>query len=571
MLSKGVIHLARPRARAIVSHIFCVAKRGTDKLRPCLDLRPLNQFLVPPKFRLEGLPVLRELVQQGDYCCSVDLSNAYWHIPLSGKVKRWFRFEWEGRTFEFDVLPFGVSVAPWIFWKVLRPWAASLRSRGVRLTVYLDDILIMASSEEECVRHTRMVTDSLMALGFCLNQRKSVLVPSTKARFLGFDLDTESMTFSLPREKVARIARACRQLANFAQDGRYRSLRSLSRLLGQITAAGDALLAHRRRSVALEKARAAALRSQLQWDQPCPLTCDAIRELRWWAANLGRCPGRPVRLPPPSVVITTDASAMGWGGFVSACSFDPSLVGRSFGGRLPDWLAVKVSNETELYAIQQSVRTLARVVSLRGRHVRVRTDNTAAMYYVNKGGGRSLALSRGARPLWDTCARRGISLSAEHLPGEENERADSISRRVFTPADWRLDKSSFRGITAEFRYEPTIDAFAEPSNALMRRFASRYPVPGSVGVGGLELDFTKERAFCFPPPRLVGKLLSVLQEQRAAAMVVVPHNPGAYWWPLLQHGLVRATTMPARGFLRKQSGTGWFNNLRMTVALFCGA
>ena len=115
MLSKGVIHLARPWSRAIVSHIFCVAKRGTDKLRPCLGLRPLNQFLVPPKFRLEGLPVLRELVQQEDYCCSVDLSNAYWHIPLSRKVKRWFRFKWEGWTFEFDVLPFGVSVAPWIF------------------------------------------------------------------------------------------------------------------------------------------------------------------------------------------------------------------------------------------------------------------------------------------------------------------------------------------------------------------------------------------------------------------------------------------------------------------------
>ena len=322
--------------------------------------------------------------------------------------------------------------------------------------------------------------------------------------------------------------------------------------------------------MALERSRAVALRDGCHWDMPCHLSPSAIRELRWWASNLAHCPGRPIWMRPPSIVITTDASAMGWGSYVSACSFDRTMVGRSFGGRLPDDLVAKVSNETELYAIQQAVRTLARVVALRGHHVRVRTDNTAAMFYVNKGGGRSLALSKGARPLWDTCARRGIFLSAEHLPGEENTRADFISRRVLTPSDWRMNRSRFQEIAAEFRYDPTIDAFAEPSNALMRRFASRYPLPGSVGIGGLELDFSRERAFCFPPPRLVGRLLSLLREQRAKALLVVPHNPGAHWWPLLQRGLVRAITVPARRLLLKQSGMGWFTNLQMTVALFCG-
>ena len=570
MLSRGVISQAQPRRQQIVSRIFCVTKKGTDKLRPCLDLRPLNRHLDPPKFKLEGLPVLRNLVQPQDFCCSVDLSSAYWHIPLSKKVKQWFRFEWEGQTYEFEVLPFGVSVAPWIFWRILKPWASSLRAQGVRLTVYLDDILVLGASKEECVCHTQMVTDSLQALGFCLNQKKSVLVPSRRATFLGFELDTSQMTFSLPAEKVRRIARSCRRLANFAQARKFRSLRELSRVLGQITAAGDALLAHRRRSVSLEKCRAIALRQGLTWDQSCTLTQEAICELRWWAANLKHCPGRPVRLPPPSVVITTDASALGWGGYISACLFDKTLVGRSFGGRLPDGLVNKVSNETELYAIQQSVRTLARMVSLRGKHVRIRTDNTAAMFYVNKGGGRSLALSRGARPLWDTCSRRGISLSAEHLPGDLNDRADAISRRAMTPADWRLKRQYFKWLTNEFRFHPTIDAFAEPSNTLVKRFASRYPVPGSVRVSGLELEFAKERAFCFPPPRLVGRLLSVLRDQRAVALVVVPHNRGAYWWPSLRAGSLRMATSAAVDVLRRQSGMAWCSGLRMTAALFCG-
>ena len=244
-------------------------------------------------------------------------------------------------------------------------------------------------------------------------------------------------------------------------------------------------------------------------------------------------------------------------------------MGKSFGGRLPDDLVHKVSNETELYAIEQSVRTLARIVPLRGHHVWVRTDNTAAMFYVNKGGGRSLALSKRTRPLWDCCARRQITLSAEHIPGVDNVWADGISRRRYSPADWRLRPSVFWKIMNKFRYQPTIDAFAEPSNALVPRFASRYPVPGSLGVSGLEMDYTRERAFCFPPPRLVGRLLSVLRTQEASALLIVPLNRGAYWWPSLQEGAVRQMELTARRVLQPRSGVTSSQDLRLQAILYC--
>ena len=149
MLKRGVICHARPRRDLIVSSIFCVTKKGTDKLRPCLDLRPLNRFLDPPKFWLNGLLVVRKLLRPGDWTCSLNLSSAYWHVPLARKVKRYFHFSWKGVEYRFDVLPFGVSVVPWVFWKILLLWAENLRSQGVRVVVYLDDILIMADSFEQ--------------------------------------------------------------------------------------------------------------------------------------------------------------------------------------------------------------------------------------------------------------------------------------------------------------------------------------------------------------------------------------------------------------------------------------
>jgi hypothetical protein len=64
-------------------------------------------------------------------------------------------------------VPFGLSSVPWIFTKILKPVAALLREHGVRLTVYIDDILIMAESKELAEEHTAaLVLSVLKILGF---------------------------------------------------------------------------------------------------------------------------------------------------------------------------------------------------------------------------------------------------------------------------------------------------------------------------------------------------------------------------------------------------------------------
>lgn len=78
----------------------------------------------------------------------------------------------------------------------------------------------------------------------------------------------------------------------------------------------------------------------------------------------------------------------------------------------------------------------------------------------------------------------------------------------------------------------TVDTFANKHNTQLRWFASLTPHPKAVGVVGLLLDYREERAYCFPPPRL----LAVLLVWQASAVVVVPHRPGAPWWPLWLQG-----------------------------------
>ncbi len=59
------------------------------------------------------------------------------------------RFAFEGRAYQYKVLPFGLSLSPCVFTKVLEAALVPLREQGVRILNYLDDWLILAQSRRQ--------------------------------------------------------------------------------------------------------------------------------------------------------------------------------------------------------------------------------------------------------------------------------------------------------------------------------------------------------------------------------------------------------------------------------------
>ena len=88
--------------------------------------------------------------------------------------RQFLRFSWGKTIYEFTCLPFGLSSAPWAFTKILRPAVAFLRLLGIRMVVYLDDMLIMNTTKEGLNRDVEMVTMCLIKLGFLINWEKSL-------------------------------------------------------------------------------------------------------------------------------------------------------------------------------------------------------------------------------------------------------------------------------------------------------------------------------------------------------------------------------------------------------------
>ena len=90
-------------------------------------------------------------------------------------------------------MPFGLIVAPRLFTKMMKPVFASLRCQGVRLIIYLDDILIIASSMETFNRHKKIAISLLESLGFLIIYKKSNLTPSQQIVFLGMLVNSASI------------------------------------------------------------------------------------------------------------------------------------------------------------------------------------------------------------------------------------------------------------------------------------------------------------------------------------------------------------------------------------------
>ena len=61
------------------------------------------------------------LVQKKYYFCSIDLKDAYYSLRLHDEPRKFFRFSFLGKKFEFNSLVMGYTDAPRLFSKTMKP------------------------------------------------------------------------------------------------------------------------------------------------------------------------------------------------------------------------------------------------------------------------------------------------------------------------------------------------------------------------------------------------------------------------------------------------------------------
>ncbi|XP_057183479.1 uncharacterized protein LOC130550118 isoform X1 [Triplophysa rosa] len=178
------------------SPYFIVPKKGGG-LRRILDLRVLNRHLHKLPFRMVTQKRILTSVRRQDWFMAIDLKDAYFHVSILPRHRPFLWFAFEGRAYQYRVLPFGLSLSPRVFTKVVEAALLPLREEGVRVLNYLDDWLILAHLQDLLCTHRDLVLRHLDRLGLQVNWEKSKLSPAQSISFLGMELDSISMTACL--------------------------------------------------------------------------------------------------------------------------------------------------------------------------------------------------------------------------------------------------------------------------------------------------------------------------------------------------------------------------------------
>ena len=208
---KAIVEVSSLPETTHFSQIFVVPKKDGG-FRPIINLRKLNNHVPYEHFKMESLKDVKDLIQPGDFMAKIDLKDAFFHVPLARESRHLTAFHWQGRSFLFKAMCFGLAPAPRVFTKLAKVPMALLRHWGIRAVIYLDILILFARSKESMNETIDLVLCLFKRLGYTINHAKSILMPVQKLVYLGIFIDSVQMTFELPPQKSDELTNLCNSI-----------------------------------------------------------------------------------------------------------------------------------------------------------------------------------------------------------------------------------------------------------------------------------------------------------------------------------------------------------------------
>ena len=525
MLHNGAIEEVRnPHTPGHYSRWFAVPKKEPGKWRAILDLSFLNLHIKKESFKMETAEIVRQHLKQGEWMSSLDITDAYHHVPVRPAYRKYLRFTYKRRVYHYCCLPMGLCTACHGFNRLIKVVKAFLAKQGIQLHQYLDDWLLHTQNHNDLQYITTMVVQLTQQLGFIINLKKSELLPAQVCTFLSYRFNLVDGLVHPTEERWTKIQAAITRILQLEAI----PARTWQSLLG--------LLAATERVVRLGMLNLRPIQRSLvdQWspwhgDPKELLTLpDSVKTaLRWWTSRENVMSGVCLQSAPPEVHIFTDSSTEGWGGHWE---------NMEVAGKWTQQEQLLHINALELLAIWRTLEALLPVLT--GKTILVATDNTTALAYINKQGGtKSPTLLRLTQDFYHWLDSTSITLRCRHVPGALNIRADSLSRgKKVAATEWSLHPEVTKTLW-EIWGTPLVDMFATAENTKLPLYYSPILDPKAIGVDALSAKWTGD-LYMFPPTALLNKVLLKLQQEPCVVTLIAPAWPQQPWYPLLLAMLV---------------------------------
>ena len=531
LVIKGCV--SEVQSEPLMVNPLTVAYNRDGKPRLVLDCRNINPHLKQFKFRYEDISTAKQIFRKGDFLFTFDLKSAYHHIEIFEDHRPYLGFAWRKRAkkvfYQFNVLPFGLATAPYIFTKLLKVVLTFWRSRGYRMIMYLDDGLGGESTLEQAGALSKFTNTSLQDFGFLIAQEKCQWQPSQSVTWLGFNWCTVTGLLHASEQRIDRLDSALSSLIYQMQSDKRGlvPVRFVASIVGQIISLQNAV-----GKLARLKTRALyrCIDTRASWNAPVVVDEDAYNEVLYWkkSAKMLNNKGLSFEINNETEIdVFSDASAIGYGGYVSLCA-GALVEGTEVIGSWTVQESVQSSTWREVEAVQRVIKTNAQM--LENRTVKCFTDNKNVNSVLSSGSKKPV-LNKLSLSINDFCAKNCTSLRTEWIQRNKNSKADLLSRTADSD-DWQLRPWVYEYLVS--KWGPyTIDRFASNLNKHCDRFNSRWWCPGTEGVDAFGQCWKSEENWLVPPPRLIVRTTTKLQKEKAKGTLIIPCWKSAPFWPFL--------------------------------------
>lgn len=114
------------------------------------NLKGLYKHIEKHHFKMDTLWSAVRLMTPNCFMASLGLQDAYYLVPIAEEHRKYLRFYWQGTLYQYTCMPNGLSPAPRIFTKLLKPVYSTLRQKGHLNVGYIDDSYLQGRDTKEC-------------------------------------------------------------------------------------------------------------------------------------------------------------------------------------------------------------------------------------------------------------------------------------------------------------------------------------------------------------------------------------------------------------------------------------
>lgn len=170
----------------IVTCATVFAKKKGGGTRYCQDYKGLNENTESYPYKIKDMEDMIQRATGWKEYGQFDLKDEFYTVRMDEGSKKYTTFEALGRTFRWNVMPFGLKQAPGI-WSAYAAWVfdrvhlderitkefGTVKNPDQWLCVYMDDILTYANTRQEMERYNAIILRTCELHGFTVNWEKS--------------------------------------------------------------------------------------------------------------------------------------------------------------------------------------------------------------------------------------------------------------------------------------------------------------------------------------------------------------------------------------------------------------